>query len=106
MCTVRLNLHFRTEGKKLTARSLKQALEYVANDMQTKILQHYIESFHTGNLQPYRESQRAWTTDKCPSVEHVLGFVAPYNDPCGLRAQWEGAVCIADHAGMERMKSS
>ncbi|KAI1654072.1 dipeptidyl peptidase III [Daldinia decipiens] len=76
--------------------NLARATEYAANDTQKKFLAQYIESFQTGNLEAYRESQRTWITDKAPKVENIFGFVEPYRDPAGIRAEFEGLVAIAD----------
>jgi dipeptidyl-peptidase III len=76
--------------------SLSKATLYAANETQKSYLQKYIESFQTGNLDSYRESLRAWVTDKGARVENIFGFVEPYRDPCGIRAEFEGLVGIAD----------
>lgn len=76
--------------------SLARATEYAANDTQKKFPTQYIESFQTGNLEAYRDSQRTWIADKAPKVENIFGFVEPYRDPAGIRAEFEGLVAIAD----------
>ena len=91
--------------RQLTPYSLEEAIKYAANDTQKETLSHYIDSFRTGNLQSYRASQKTWVKDTSPRVEHILGFVDSYVDPYGVRAQWEGAVCIADEHETARMKS-
>jgi dipeptidyl-peptidase III len=73
---------------------LKEALKYAANEKQKVVLEKYIESFTTGDLEAYRESQRIWIQDKNPRVENILGFVEPYRDPAGIRAEFEGLVAI------------
>lgn len=35
-------------------------------------------------------------TDKSPSIETIFGFVEPYRDPHGVRAEWESVECILD----------
>jgi dipeptidyl-peptidase-3 len=75
---------------------LEQARNYAANDRQIQVLDDYIKSFRTGSLQAFRESQKAWVTDRSPTVENMIGFVEPYRDPYGARAEWEGVVCISD----------
>lgn len=75
---------------------LTQALEYAANDLQREFLSAYIESFQTGSLDTYRRSQRIWVRDKAPRVENIFGFVEPYRDPHGIRAEFEGLVAIVD----------
>ncbi|KAI0973575.1 peptidase family M49-domain-containing protein [Xylaria arbuscula] len=63
---------------------------------QRKFLCAYVESFQTGSLDTYRESLRIWVRDKAPTVENIFGFVEPYRDPHGTRAEFEGLVAIAD----------
>lgn len=75
---------------------LTKAAENASNDTQRKFLQQYIESFQTGDLDVYRESQKTWISDKAPRVENIFGFVEPYRDPYGIRAEFEGLVAIAD----------
>lgn len=75
---------------------LAEAAKYAANDVQRGVIQEYIESFRTGSLDSYRDSQRKWVTDKGPRVENIFGFVEPYRDPHGVRAEFEALVAIAD----------
>ncbi|KAH9219625.1 peptidase family M49-domain-containing protein [Leptodontidium sp. 2 PMI_412] len=75
---------------------LEQAKKYAANDKQSKFLSDYIKSFRTGSLDAFRESQKSWVTDISPAVENLMGFVEPYRDPQGIRAKWEGVICISD----------
>jgi dipeptidyl-peptidase-3 len=76
--------------------SLFEAKKYAANETQELFLSQYIESFRTGDLEVYRNSQRTWITDKSPRVENIFGFVEPYRDPHGTRAEFEGLVAITD----------
>lgn len=75
---------------------LTEAIEYAANDLQKDFLHAYIQSFQTGSLDAYRESQRIWVRDKAPRVENIFGFVEPYRDPHGIRSEFEGLVAITD----------
>lgn len=86
---------YSAELKQICA-ELAQAAEYAANDLQRDMLRAYIDSFQTGSLDAYRESQRIWVRDKGPKVENIMGFVEPYRDPHGIRAEFEGLVAIAD----------
>ncbi len=45
------------------------------------VIAKYLESFQTGDLEAYRDSQRLWVEDLHPAVENVFGFVEPYRDP-------------------------
>jgi dipeptidyl-peptidase-3 len=85
--------------------SLENALAYVENPKQTDILNHYIESFRTGSLSAYRESQKVWVKDVSPSIDHILGFVKSYRDPHGHQAEWEGVVCVADPNETRKMNA-
>ncbi|KAK7931542.1 dipeptidyl-peptidase 3 [Apiospora marii] len=76
--------------------NLQNAAGYAANDTQRKFLAEYIESFRTGDLEAYRDAQRTWISDQAPKVENISGFVEPYRDPYGVRAEFEGLVAIAD----------
>ncbi|KAI1754488.1 peptidase family M49-domain-containing protein [Xylaria castorea] len=76
--------------------NLNKASEYAANYTQRDFLDKYIESFRTGSLDVYRDSQRTWVTDRGPKIENIFGFVEPYRDPYGVRSEFEGLVAIAD----------
>ena len=83
------------ELKKIN-QSLEEAVNYAANWQQQKLLAGIAESFSSGDLNAYRKAQRVWVKDKAPEVETVFGFVEPYRDPLGVRAEFEGIVGIAD----------
>jgi dipeptidyl-peptidase-3 len=85
--------------------SLENALPHVQNPTQTGILGHCIESFKAGNLDAYREAQKLWVKDTSPSVDQILEFVETYRDPHGVRAEWEGVVCIADPDETKKMEA-
>lgn len=73
---------------------LSEAARFAANDREKEVISHYIKSFQTGDLEAYRESQKIWVTDRAPRVENIFGFVEPYRDPFGVRAEFEGLVAI------------
>ena len=75
---------------------LTEASKFTANTLQRELLGAYIESFQSGSLDTYRKSQRIWVQDKAPRVENIFGFVEPYRDPYGIRAEFEALVAIAD----------
>ena len=84
--------------------SLGRASMYAENDNQVKTLERYIYSLVTGCLGAYRQGQETWVKDVAPSIEHILGFVECYRDPHGVRAEWEGVVCIADPEETKKME--
>ncbi|KAJ9137352.1 Dipeptidyl peptidase 3 [Coniochaeta hoffmannii] len=76
--------------------SLSEAAKYTSNDKQRLFLSQYIESFRTGSLHVYRDSQRTWIQDKNPRVENIFGFVEPYRDPAGIRSEFEARLPWAE----------
>ena len=94
--TIRIVRGDHSEELEKVCECLKQALPYAANPTQEEVIQKYLESFQTGDLEAYRESQRLWVKDIRPAVENVFGFVEPYRDPYGTRAEFEGLVAIVD----------
>jgi dipeptidyl-peptidase-3 len=75
---------------------LDKALEYVSTRPQYEMIRKIQDSFTTGNLATYKDSQRIWVNDKIPPVETVIGFIEPYRDPLGIRSEFEGIVGITD----------
>lgn len=75
---------------------LLAARNYAANSAQDSFLSLCYDSFITGDIECYKESQRLWVKDLQPSVEVILGFIEPYRDPMGIRAEFEGLVAITD----------
>ncbi|KAL8855986.1 MAG: hypothetical protein Q9178_007356 [Gyalolechia marmorata] len=84
--------------------NLREASKFAANEKQEKFLEQYIASFESGDLEVYKESQKSWIKDTAPRVENVFGFVEPYRDPFGIRAEFEGLVAISD-AGETKLLS-
>jgi dipeptidyl-peptidase-3 len=75
-----------------------EARNYASSAAQDSFLSLCQDSFRTGNIEAYKESQRLWVKDFQPSVEVIFGFVEPYRDPMGARAEFEGLVAITDKA--------
>jgi dipeptidyl-peptidase III len=75
---------------------LQHAALYAANETQKRTIELYIKSFTTGELGTYKSALESWVHDLAPKVEHIIGFVEPYRDPYGVRAEFEGMVAIAD----------
>lgn len=81
---------------------LEKTLHYAANENQTVMLEKYIESYLTGDIEAHKDSQRAWIKDKNPIVESNMGFIESYIDPTNKRAYYEGWVAIVDKAKSEK----
>ena len=86
--------HTREMGK--IANELEKALKYAANDTEKKMHEQYIQSFRTGSLKAYKNSQRYWIRDKKPMIETDIGFVETYRDPHGIRGEWESFVAMVN----------
>ena len=94
--TIRMIKGDHSQELELICNNLRAATQYAANPRQTQFLEQYIQSFETGDLNIYKESQKTWIRDTAPSVENIFGFVEPYRDPSGSRAEFEGIVAIAN----------
>jgi len=75
---------------------LGEACEYAANDHQKGFIQQYQRSFQSGSIETHKDSQRIWVKDIKPAVETQFGFIEPYRDPFGTRAEFEGLVALVD----------
>jgi dipeptidyl-peptidase III len=75
---------------------LSDAQEDTANARQNAFISQYIKNFQTGDLEQYRDSQRIWVADRAPKVENIFGFVEPYRNPSGIRAEFQATVAISD----------
>ncbi|EDP51443.1 dipeptidyl peptidase III [Aspergillus fumigatus A1163] len=96
-CTrIRLIRGDHKEELKKINQSLSEAMKYAANCEQQKLLSGIAESFASGDLNAYRQAQRVWVKDKAPKIETVFGFVEPYRDPLGVRAEFEGILPWAE----------
>ena len=84
--------------------ALSEAKKHASSEVQRLFLSQYIESFESGSLEAYRDSQRTWIKDKTPRIENIFGFVEPYRDPYGARAEFEGFVAITDPEETKSLK--
>jgi dipeptidyl-peptidase III len=75
---------------------LEAARKYTANPRQENIISQYQDSFRSGDIETYKQAQISWVQDYKPTVETILGFVEPYRDPFGARAEFEGIVAVVD----------
>ncbi|KAH8592498.1 putative dipeptidyl peptidase 3 [Bisporella sp. PMI_857] len=100
----KLKLVYGDYSKELSkiAASHKKAAENSANDNQRQMQLAYADSFETGSLEAFKNSQRFWIRDKGPMVESNIGFVETYRDPHGVRGEWEG---FAATVNLERTRT-
>ena len=76
--------------------NLQEAKKYARNDFEKQMIDNYILSFNTGNIEDHKNSQRDWIKDKIPEVETNMGWIEHYTDPSNQRAVWEGFVAIVN----------
>ncbi|KAI9840627.1 MAG: hypothetical protein M1837_001396 [Sclerophora amabilis] len=84
------------------ADALESAAQFAGNETQRQMLHEYVETFRTGSVEAFKQSQRYWIRDKGPTVETNIGFIENYRDPHGVRAEWEGWVAMVNQ---ERTKA-
>jgi len=80
----------------LVCECLERAREYTTSSQQKAVIDQYLETFNTGDVEAFKESQRLWFKDLQPTVENAFGFVEPYRDPHGTRAEFEGIVAFVN----------
>ncbi|MFV0521761.1 MAG: dipeptidyl-peptidase 3 family protein [Mangrovibacterium sp.] len=81
---------------------LNEALLYVENEKQRKIIQLLIKFYETGNLEIFDKYSIAWTNENDGSVDFVNGFIEVYGDPLGIKGSWEAIVNYKDEEGSKR----
>ncbi|KAI5961071.1 YOL057W [Candida margitis] len=96
---VKISFQFGDHAKDFSkiVQELENALPYVANETQQKLITFYIESFRTGSMAAHKKSQIEWVKDLKPEVESNIGFIETYRDPAGVRGEWEGLVAMVNH---------
>ena len=87
----------------LVCHYLEHAKDSAANPIQKSVMAKYQQSFTTGDMESYRNSQRDWVKDIMPPVEVFFGFIEPYRDPFGVRAEFEGLVGIVNEQETQKL---
>merc|ERR1712216_506271 len=79
-----------------TVASLDAAAAEALNETEAAMLCKYAESFTTGSINAHKDASRLWIKDTGPSVESYIGFIESYQDPFGVRGEWEGFVAVVN----------
>jgi dipeptidyl-peptidase-3 len=75
---------------------LSEAQKHSANEIQSKMIEDYLEHFRTGCMTKHIDSQKQWIQDKGPIIETNIGFIESYLDPLKIRAEFEGFVAVVN----------
>jgi dipeptidyl-peptidase-3 len=69
--------------------NLSSAKEHCANDIQSSMIEDYIESLRTGSVRKHIESQIWWVKDQNPTIETNIGWTGRHLDHLGKRTNFE-----------------
>jgi dipeptidyl-peptidase-3 len=71
---------------------LEKAAAVAENEQQKQVIASLIAYYTTGNLRTFDEYNIRWLTDTTSYIDFVNGFIETYNDPLGIKANWESVV--------------
>lgn len=71
---------------------LKEAIQYVENNKQKKIIDLLIKYYKTGCLKTYDKYAIEWVQDTASRIDFINGFTESYTDALGIKASWESIV--------------
>lgn len=81
---------------------LEKASSVAENEQQKQVIQTLISYYTTGNIRTFDEYNIQWLNDTVSAVDFVNGFIETYNDPLGMRANWESIVDFKDEKATKR----
>jgi len=80
----------------LIAKNIQASIEHVANEHEEKMMECYVDSFANGSIDAHKAGSTHWVKNKGPVVETYIGFIESYQDPFGVRGEWEGFSAVVD----------
>jgi dipeptidyl-peptidase III len=81
---------------------LEKAKQVALNDVQAREIELLIEYYKSGNLKTWDDYNILWAGDTGTSVDYINGFIETYNDPMGMKANWEAIVEYKDVEATKR----
>ena len=80
---------------------LEKAKSVALNDVQARDIGLLINYYRSGDLKLWDDYNVLWAGNTTPSVDYINGFIETYNDPLGMKANWEA---IVDYKDVEATK--
>lgn len=81
---------------------LEAAMSVAENDIQKDYIGKLIAYYKTGDLKLWDDYNVAWVQDTGSDIDFINGFIEDYNDPLGMKANWEANVNFKDKEASKR----
>lgn len=82
--------------------NLEAAKNVAENDTQINYIDKLIAYYKTGDLNLWDEYNVEWVQDTKSDIDFINGFIEDYNDPLGMKANWEANVNFKDKEASKR----
>ncbi|KAF4635148.1 hypothetical protein G7Y89_g2947 [Cudoniella acicularis] len=73
---------------------LESAKTHTEEPLRNEMICQLIEAFSSGNHFKFKEAQKDLVRGVNPNVEVIIGIIETYQDPHGIRGEWEGIVAV------------
>ncbi len=80
---------------------LEKAKSVALNEVQAREIGILIDYYRSGDLKLWDDYNVLWAGNTGSSVDYINGFIETYNDPMGMKANWEA---IVDYKDIEATK--
>jgi dipeptidyl-peptidase III len=84
---------------------MEKAATVAENEQQKQVIQTLISYYMTGDIKTFDEYNIKWLKDTVSVIDFVNGFIETYNDPLGMRANWESMVNFKDVKATKRTET-
>jgi dipeptidyl-peptidase III len=81
---------------------LEKAAAVAENEQQKHVIESLIAYYRTGDVRTFDEYNVRWLADTTSRVDFVNGFIETYNDPLGIKGNWESVVNFKDLKATKR----